>query len=299
MSEKLQLEADLTLEKAIATVRQSESIRKQQPLLRSGDKPEIAAECSINAVKKQQSLPSQRGRDSRYKKYCTRCGKSPNHDYKVCPARDVICHKCSQQGHFKRYCKSAKVQEVYEDRGAEDSSDDTVETFIGVVGSQQESPMWTVDIMMNNCTAEFSIDTGADVTVIPEQLYKETFSSRSLQATSRTLCGPGHYTLPVTGKFMAKLRNGSHESDETIYVVKNLRRPLLGRPAIESLDLLKRINTIKSTNVDVKLEFPQLFTGLGRLQGHYHICLKDGAKPYSLNSTSSGSPSVARSQKKN
>ena len=43
--------------------------------------------------------------------------------------------------------------------------------------------MWTVNIMINNYTVEFSIDIEADVTVIPEQLYKQTFNSTSLQAT--------------------------------------------------------------------------------------------------------------------
>ena len=36
LSEKLQLDPELTLEKAVTQVRQSESIKKQQPLVRSG-----------------------------------------------------------------------------------------------------------------------------------------------------------------------------------------------------------------------------------------------------------------------
>ena len=51
-----------------------------------------------------------------------------------------LLHKCLQLGHFKRICRSVKVQKVYEDQNAKDSSDDNTETFIGVVDSQQESP---------------------------------------------------------------------------------------------------------------------------------------------------------------
>ena len=36
------------------------------------------------------------------------------------------------------------------------------------------------------------------------------------------------------------------------------------------------------TSDHIKLQFPELFTGLGKLQGNYHIWLKPGVKPYSL-----------------
>ena len=102
---------------------------------------------------------------------CTRCRKSPTHDYKDCPAKDVICHKCSRRGHFKRYCRLApRVQEIRQESSG-DSSNDTTETFIGVVEGYQESSEWTVNIMMNDHSVEFSMDTGADVTVVPEHVY--------------------------------------------------------------------------------------------------------------------------------
>ena len=54
LSERLQLEADLTLEKAMTMVHQSESVRKQQSVIR-GDK-EIPMESSINVVNRQKGL---------------------------------------------------------------------------------------------------------------------------------------------------------------------------------------------------------------------------------------------------
>ena len=290
LSERLQLEADLTLEKAITMARQSESVRKQQPVIR-GDRSEIAMESPVNVVNKQASfrsgVKSLKGKRNQIEisqhKFCTRCGKSPIHDYKDCPAKDAICHKCSRRGHFKRCCRStANVREIRQE-SSEDSSDDTTETFIGAVEGRQENPDWTVTIMLNDYSVDFSIDTGADVTVVPEHIYQQAASSVTLQATSRKLCGPSHHTLSVVGKFLAKLKKGKRETEETVYVVRSLRRPLLGRPAIESLRLVKRVNTVVSmTSSDIKHRFSKLFTGLGRLQGNYHICLKPGAKPYSL-----------------
>ena len=103
LSERLQLEADLTLEKAITMVHQSEGVRKQQSVIRE-DKSEIAMESSINVVNRQKSVPQlgvrcPKGRkyqvETSQHKFCTRCGKSPTHDLKDCPARDAICLKCS------------------------------------------------------------------------------------------------------------------------------------------------------------------------------------------------------------
>jgi len=69
---------------------------------------------------------------------------------------------------------------------------------------------------------------------------------------------------------------------ETVYVVRQLRRPLLGRPAIEEFGLLKRVNATQLNDSIVKQRLPNLFTGLGKLKGNYHICLKEEAKPFSL-----------------
>ena len=68
LSERLQLEADLTLEKVITMACQSESVRKQQSVIR-GDKSEIAMESSINVVNRQKSLPQSGVRSSKGKKY--------------------------------------------------------------------------------------------------------------------------------------------------------------------------------------------------------------------------------------
>ena len=147
----------------------------------------------------------------------------------------------------------------------------------------QESLEWTVNIMMNDYSIEFSIDIGADVTVVPEHVYQQAVGGVSLQATSHKLCGPGNHALSIIGIFMTKLKKGKHKTEETVYVIRSLHRPLLARPAIESLKLLKRINTIVGvTNSSIKQQFPKLFTGLGKLQGNYHICLKPGAKLYAL-----------------
>ena len=120
--------------------------------------------------------------------------------------------------------------------------------------------------MMNDHPVEFNIDTGADMTVIPEHVYQQAADSISLQPTSCRLCGPSQYALSVLGKVVVKPKKGKCKTEEAVYVVRSLRRPLLGRPAIESLRLVKRVNTImKMTSNNIRQRFPQLFSGLGKL----------------------------------
>ena len=68
---------------------------------------------------------------------------------------------------------------------------------------------------------------------------------------------------------------------QTIFVVRDLRRNLMGLPAITSLDVARQIGeTIVASNV--KEHFPKMFDGLGNLGEEYLIKLKGDAVPYSL-----------------
>ena len=71
--------------------------------------------------------------------------------------------------------------------------------------------------------------------------------------------------------------------EEEIYVFQRLHKPLLGRPAIESLDILARVGTmVGSVSQSVIKNFSHLFRGLGKLDGEYTIHLKEEARPFSL-----------------
>ena len=80
--------------------------------------------------------------------------------------------------------------------------------------------------------------------------------------------------------FRAKLNTGNKTSEQVIYVIKGLRFPLLGRPAIEALNIVSVVHQVQLSADDVYERFPQVFEGLGKLDGEYNIDLKEDAKPY-------------------
>ena len=64
-------------------------------------------------------------------------------------------------------------------------------------------------------------------------------------------------------------------------MIRGLRNNLLGLPAIKSLQLVCRVDTVCSEQ-EIQQRFPKVFSGLGTLGEPYVIKLKADAKPYAL-----------------
>ena len=287
LSEKLQMDPELTLEKAVSAARQSEAVKKQQAVVRG--QPQEALSSSIDRVERQttrftrkpwQDKPPNKSLYTQQQSTnnCTWCGKFPSHSRHLCPAREAVCHKCRKKGHFKAVCRSAynvSVVTVAE----EDSSDS--DAFLGTVSGTGSSKPWQITMLLNNSPLEFRIDTGADVTVIPESKYDGTRDG-PLRTPERVLSGPSQRPLQVRGQISAYLRHGGAEATEEVYVVKGLKTALLGSPAIDALNIISRVRLVEADHKEIVDKFPQLFRGLGKMQCTYNIKLKPGSKPFAL-----------------
>ena len=86
LSQKLQLEAELTLDSAVTT---TEEVKSQQAELRND------SSSTVEAVHK----ASARETESTTRSTCTRCGRAPSHEFQQCPARSKMCRKCHRRGH--------------------------------------------------------------------------------------------------------------------------------------------------------------------------------------------------------
>lgn len=102
MSERLQLDPDLNLEKAMKLVRQREAVHEGQLALKGTDPPVNLDETKEKKPQKKPAWSGHRGNKPHpmRKKRCTRCGKEPAHPKDKCPARDAICHSCKKKGHY-------------------------------------------------------------------------------------------------------------------------------------------------------------------------------------------------------
>ena len=144
MSQKLQLDADLTLESAKKMVRQREAVKEQQVQLKSGFQKErlpvedVGAGAQFQKFNKRRKpinklTESARPRQPTTRNRCTRCGHG-QHSRLKCPAKEATCHSCKKKGHSKSQCRS-NVSEVTEDCSAD--LDDT--SFLDAVSDERGS----------------------------------------------------------------------------------------------------------------------------------------------------------------
>ncbi len=157
--------------------------------------------------------------------------------------------------------------------------------FLGSLSSADEDP-WRIKVQVDGMPVTFKIDTGADTTAMPERLYRQKFLQHKLHRTYKTLFGPDKTPLKVLGSLRCEIRIKKACSVEDIYVVKELETPLLGKPAITSLSILKLLAPISDpsskSEVNPIREFRAVFHGLGKAKGEYNIILKPDAIPFSL-----------------
>ena len=154
--------------------------------------------------------------------------------------------------------------------------------------SKSANKTWSLTGILKNTRnngqlpVDFKVDSGSCVTAIPENLYSNKLGK--LQFTNLRLHGAGQNILKTVGKINVELQYNNKSINVDIFVIKNLKTPLLGLPAIEKLNILQRINMVEhsSEKINWKEKFPKLFTGLGCMKQSYHIKLKDDAKPFSI-----------------
>ena len=83
----------------------------------------------------------------------------------------------------------------------------------------------------------FHIDTGAEVTVISEQLHRK-LNNASLSPATRTLKGT-RWKSPLSQRTELQIKNKKRKED--VYDVTGLHKP---QPAIKTLNLLAKVSAI-------------------------------------------------------
>lgn len=276
VSQKLQLEPDLTLEKAISIARQSELIKVQNARDRSTENEVSAVTSKYKKFKpfgkryaKDRTNPQfKSAAKTDYGKDCTRCGRT--HDYGACPATGKRCHKCNKIGHFEIKCKTKCV-------GAVKTTDRDSAWFLGPV-TEEDYPdydKWLQDLCINGTTVQFRIDTGADITVISENTYLSLPQCPPFKATKAVFTSPGG-ELICKGKFMTDCVYKGVNYTFWIYVMEGpFTTNLLGRRTAIKMGLVHRVERLES-NEDV-------FGDIGLLNcDPVKIVLRPDAQPYSI-----------------
>ena len=195
LSEKLQLDKDLALDKAVTMVRQSKQGRQQQDIL-SGATSTLndinAISSRKTAAKKQlqynKSKPMPRGGQVQP---CKWCGRTPSHDRQKCQACDATCRGCDKHGHFEKVCRSAyhKAIRAVDASVVPDTPANTL--FVDALSGPEPSDNWHAEVSINNLTVKFRLDTGADALYFQLKYSTNSLSTTRLyQQRTRCFAGP-------------------------------------------------------------------------------------------------------------
>ncbi|UYV68487.1 hypothetical protein LAZ67_5004459, partial [Cordylochernes scorpioides] len=290
LSERMQLDSELTLEKTVKMVRQQEAVRQQQVDLQRPSTSQMVNQVRFNSRKlspKQQQHPSgKKEKSAKTRTRCPKCGGFTHREGQACRAEGKRCNLCSKTGHFANSCpdkqaKTAKVKAVSE-------LDEEIGFLLGVSAVEDSSNLdddegecrrrWTAEIQVNGKQVKFKLDSQADVTCVPLCLFKTIMGQQRLVESNISLRAAEFSELQTVGMFVSTLRNGSYEIKERIYVIRRLSESLLSRRACELLNLARRIEVV-ATKIDPIKEFPEVFEGLGQIGSPCEIKLKPGANP--------------------
>lgn len=163
---------------------------------------------------------------------CSRCGTTKQHASHTCPAKQSTCNNCKKIGHWAAICRKKNIHAVNkEDSDAVDKKEDDAEDlYLGGVRATQNyihssntrqrvdrikvkethsEPPWMAEVKIFGKHMTIKIDTGADVTVISERLYRQYCLNVALERTSRGLRVGDHIPLKVLGKIQAKITRQS------------------------------------------------------------------------------------------
>ncbi|XP_064475528.1 uncharacterized protein K02A2.6-like [Ornithodoros turicata] len=291
LSERLQLDASLTLEKAVSMARNSETVKGQQSLIRgNGPTSETVVEALTSA--KSGATKGSRSRTEPRTGYpevqsapCKWCGSRQFHQRTDCPAQGKTCNLCKKLGHFASVCKSASPSHKSGTRRRQQGKARRAveEVFLGDIRNPSSSDAWYIIAKVDGKPVNFKVDTGADVTAVPPTALSSQ-ARNSLTQPLKSLYGPGRAKINTLGQVEAQVDWNGKTTTQEIFVVQGLQHALLGRPAIKALDVLPQL---LSVNHDVGLnavpsEFQCLFGSLGRMKATYSIRLKQDARPHAV-----------------
>ena len=134
---------------------------------------------------------------------------------------------------------------------------------------------------MDGHQTHFKLDTGGAVSIASDKA--RWLKDHQLTKSQQILRGLGGTILPVVGIFRVTLTYKERQISETVFVLKDQYYSLLGGKACVDLGVdLARIGEVNTQRVNFIREFPQLFSGLGKLETKYHIKLNPDVKPVRL-----------------
>lgn len=167
---------------------------------------------------------------------CNSCGET-NHNFSTCKYKTFKCNNCKKVGHLAKVCfYKNDVSNHYVEPDMAESQLDFIEMYF-ISENNIVKPV-KVEMSVNDRVVTFELDSGAGISVIPDNLYRELFQNNSklLQTRVRLKTYDGSIITPE-GEIYVKIKYKDLCIENCrLVVIKNGSIPLVGR------DLMKLFN---------------------------------------------------------
>ena len=92
---------------------------------------------------------------------------------------------------------------------------------------------WYIKLKTNSDLLPWYIDSGAEISVMPETLHKKSYGD--IHSTGRTLFTTGENLLHMLGCVHMELSRGDTTIQEDVYIVRGVKTLLLRQPSIDNV----------------------------------------------------------------
>ena len=145
-----------------------------------------------------------------------------------------------------------------------------------------ENSAWFSNLLVGGTIVKFKLDTGGKANVLPLSVYSKLKNKSPLLETSVVLSSYGEFKVKPEGKLNLSCKVQGKEKTLPYFVIAVESPPILGLSACQKLNLVRRVETLAQyplTKSEIIKEFSDVFSGLGRMEGGYHIELDDKVEP--------------------
>ena len=122
------------------------------------------------------------------------------------------------------------------------------------------------------------MDSRAQVSILPEHIYKELQNRPRSHKTGIKLTGYDGANIPVTEKCIARIKKGHNKTFQFI-VVPTKSVPIMGLDSCEKLNLINKCFIINGTDTSIIDKYDSVFGNIGCLPGEYKIKVDPNVAP--------------------
>ncbi|XP_054723301.1 uncharacterized protein K02A2.6-like [Uloborus diversus] len=177
---------------------------------------------------------------------CKKCNRK--HKRSECPAYGKHCYRCGNLNHFSSVCKSRNIREISysePESSTNERQDNNTDIYVESVtvcqiGNVDYLPTeWTKNICICDKEISFKLDTGAQISVLQEDIFLSIGKNLKYDKTSIVLEAYGGQRFKPLGEIKLLCFVGDKQAIIDFVIVNNRSKPLLGLDGCIKLNLLK------------------------------------------------------------